>query len=356
MNNRRTVLGLLAGAALTLCLSLPAFAPAAVAAEASPARKALEVSISRVLDCIKNPDYVNPATRPPLRRQIEDEVYHIFDFGEFSSRTVGPRWKEFSAAQKKSFSNAFADLLLTTYLNKVDGYNGEQVAYTGEIANAARTRVEVRTEITMKDGTRVPVAYRMMAKDNSWRVYDIIVENLSLVKNYRTQFQDILTSGTPDELIARVRGQGRRSAQAAGRQIAAKRREHASPHPCPAPAADAPVRRARRCRSGRSGHGTRAVEPVRQQQPHHAGRGHLRASLCPRADGRRGFPGRLRQRAPDQHRRPAGALEPLLVRFQRHLLPACRQAGLQLLRDHRPPAHPGRRQKTSMPTSSCPGA
>ena len=198
MNNRRTVLGLLAGAALTLCLSLPAFAPAAVAAEASPARKALEVSISRVLDCIKNPDYVNPATRPPLRRQIEDEVYHIFDFGEFSSRTVGPRWKEFSAAQKKSFSNAFADLLLTTYLNKVDGY-------TGEIANAARTRVEVRTEITMKDGTRVPVAYRMMAKDNSWRVYDIIVENLSLVKNYRTQFQDILTSGTPDELIARVR-------------------------------------------------------------------------------------------------------------------------------------------------------
>ena len=79
MNNRRTVLGLLAGAALTLCLSLPAFAPAAVAAEASPARKALEVSISRVLDCIKNPDYVNPATRPPLRRQIEDEVYHERD-------------------------------------------------------------------------------------------------------------------------------------------------------------------------------------------------------------------------------------------------------------------------------------
>ena len=105
----------------------------------------------------------------------------------------------------KMASGIADNLLLTTYLNKVDGYNGEQVAYTGEIANAAKTRVEVRTEITMKDGTRVPVAYRMMAKDNSWRVYDIIVENLSLVKNYRTQFQDILTSGTPDELIARVK-------------------------------------------------------------------------------------------------------------------------------------------------------
>ena len=76
MNNRRTVLGLLAAAALTLCLSLPGFAPAADAAEASPARKALEVSISRVLDCIKNPDYVNPATRPPLRRQIEAVASH----------------------------------------------------------------------------------------------------------------------------------------------------------------------------------------------------------------------------------------------------------------------------------------
>lgn len=205
MIHRRAVLGLLAGAALTLCLSLPAFAPAAGAAGPSPARKALEVSITRVLDCIKNPDYVNPATRAPLRRQIEDEVLHIFDFGEFSSRTVGPRWKEFTPDQKKRFSDAFADLLLTTYLNKVDGYNGEQVAYTGELANAAGNRVEVRTEITMKDGTRVPVAYRMMAKDNSWRVYDIIVENLSLVKNYRTQFQDILTSASPDELIARVK-------------------------------------------------------------------------------------------------------------------------------------------------------
>ena len=205
MIQRRAVLGLLAGAALTLCLSLPAFAPAADAAGPSPARKALEVSITRVLDCIKNPDYVNPATRAPLRRQIEDEVLHIFDFGEFSSRTVGPRWKEFTPDQKKRFSDAFADLLLTTYLNKVDGYNGEQVVYTGELANAAGNRVEARTEITMKDGTRVPVAYRMMTKDSSWRVYDIIVENLSLVKNYRTQFQDILTSASPDELIARVK-------------------------------------------------------------------------------------------------------------------------------------------------------
>ena len=90
----------------------------------SPAQLALETSITRILSSIKNPDYVNPATRRPLRQQIEDEVLHIFDFKEFSSRTVGPRWSTFTPAQQQQFSDAFAELLLNTYLSKIDGYNG----------------------------------------------------------------------------------------------------------------------------------------------------------------------------------------------------------------------------------------
>ena len=72
----------------------------------SPAQTALETSINRILSSIRNPDYVNPATRRPLRQQIEDEVLHIFDFGEFSSRTVGPRWRTFTPEQKKAFYDA----------------------------------------------------------------------------------------------------------------------------------------------------------------------------------------------------------------------------------------------------------
>ena len=136
---------------LALCGLLLAFVLLPSAAQAnSPARQALETATNRILDFIKNPDYVNPATRRPIRQQIEDEVLHIFDFGEFSSRTVGPRWHTFTPEQKKAFSDAFADLLISTYVNKIDGYNGEQVLYTGEVASAKGDRVEVRSVITMR--------------------------------------------------------------------------------------------------------------------------------------------------------------------------------------------------------------
>ncbi|WP_206214275.1 ABC transporter substrate-binding protein [Desulfovibrio sp. ZJ369] len=193
--------------ALALCLALLLGLAAlpVLAAGASPARQALETATNRILACIKNPDYVNPATRAPLRQQIEDEVLHIFDFREFSSRTVGARWRTFNPDQQKRFSDAFADLLISTYVGKIDGYNGEQVVYTGEVSSPAGDRTEVRSVITMKDGKKVPVAYRMLPKEGGWRVYDVLIENISLVKNYRTQFQDILNSGSPDQLIARVR-------------------------------------------------------------------------------------------------------------------------------------------------------
>ncbi|MGE4311018.1 ABC transporter substrate-binding protein [Desulfovibrio sp.] len=191
---------------LALCGLLLAFVLLPSAAQAnSPARQALETATNRILDFIKNPDYVNPATRRPIRQQIEDEVLHIFDFGEFSSRTVGPRWHSFTPEQKKAFSDAFADLLISTYINKIDGYNGEQVLYTGEVASAKGDRVEVRSVITMKDGKKVPVAYRMLPKNGKWMVYDVLIENISLVKNYRTQFQDILNTESPENLIARIK-------------------------------------------------------------------------------------------------------------------------------------------------------
>ncbi len=177
----------------------------APAISSSPARQALETSIDRVLSAIKNPDYVNPTTRGPLRQQIEDEVLHIFDFREFSSRTIGPRWKTFTQTQQQEFSDAFADLLMNTYLSKIDGYNGEQVAYIGEVTDPKGERTEVRTLLTMKDGKKVPVAYRMLPKNGGWMVYDVLVENISLVKNYRIQFQDILNTGAPDQLISRVK-------------------------------------------------------------------------------------------------------------------------------------------------------
>ena len=177
----KTLLSRCAAALFCFCLL------AGAAQAASPAHQTLERVINNVLNLIKDPAYANPATRAGQRAKIEKEARTIFDFGEFSLRTVGARWKTFTPAQQQAFSEAFANLLIPTYVNKIDG-----------------CKVEIRTEVALKDGRKIPVAYRMLQKNGKWWVYDVLVENLSLVKNYRTQFQDILTSGTPDELIKRI--------------------------------------------------------------------------------------------------------------------------------------------------------
>lgn len=195
---------------LALALLFAASLPNGVQAQpAAQARQSLETAVNSILNIIRKPEYANSATRGPLRKQIENEVYRIFDFGEFSSRTVGPRWRSFSTEQKQAFDNAFAELLLNTYLNKVTGYNGETVVYTGEAASPEGDKVEVRTVITMKDGKKIPVFYRMLHKNGKWVVYDVIIENISLVKNYRTQFNDILNTASPEELTSRVRAKAK---------------------------------------------------------------------------------------------------------------------------------------------------
>ncbi len=190
--------------ALLLCSLILSVAQTALAT-VPDARKTLERSVTEILNIIKNPAYSSEASRAPLRASIEEKVSRIFDFDEFSSRTVGINWKSFSPAQKQNFINAFADLLKATYLDKIDGYNGEQITYNGEISNDAKDRVEVRTSLILKNGSALPVAYRMMLKNNTWVVYDVLIEGVSMVKNYRTQFQDILGRGTPEQLTERVK-------------------------------------------------------------------------------------------------------------------------------------------------------
>ena len=167
-------------------------------------RASLETVVTQVLDVLKEPGYTNPATRPPLRQKIEKLVDSIFDFGEFSARTVGGGWTSFTVEQQRRFNEAFARLLLATYLDKIDGYNGERIEYNKETLSQKGNRAEVATTVTLSDGKPVPVTYRMMEKSGRWVVYDVIIENVSLIKNYRSQFKEILAKGTPDELIARV--------------------------------------------------------------------------------------------------------------------------------------------------------
>ena len=172
---------------------------------AATPRETLEVSLNQILDIIKSPAYANPAERDGLRKKIGQYVRASFDFQEFSARTVGAGWRNFSPQQKSAFADAFADLLINTYVNKIDGYNGEQIAFVGERLSPKGDRTEIQTVISQKNGKKIPVNYRMLPKGGTWKVYDVLIENISLVKNYRTQFQDLLRTTDPDQLIVRLR-------------------------------------------------------------------------------------------------------------------------------------------------------
>ena len=99
--------------------------------------------------------------------------------------------------------------MLITYLDRIQGYNGEKIEYSGEVLSTKGDRAEIQTIVTLSDGKPVPVAYRMMLKNGKWVVYDVLIENVSLIKNYRSQFQDVLTRGTPEQLIEKVEARAR---------------------------------------------------------------------------------------------------------------------------------------------------
>lgn len=189
-----------------LCLGFFAATPIiGKAAPAEEAQAALASCINRVIDLLKEPAFINPALRSSQIDKINAEILKIFDFEEFSARTIGKRWATFTDQEKKDFIHAFNSLLMATYLEKMDTYDGQSVSYTGTRTSQDNKRVEVQTNVNT-EGKEIPVFYQMLNKNDTWVVYDVRIEGLSLVENYRSQFSEIFKSGgTVQELTVRVR-------------------------------------------------------------------------------------------------------------------------------------------------------
>lgn len=186
--------------ALALCL-LTAALPTS-AAELT-ARQTAESAADRIMELLNDPAFKAAETKPAIRQKIEAEVLQLFDFEEFSTRTVGPSWRKFTPEQKEAFKTAFTDLLRNTYIDTLDEYNGEKIRFTGEVSSNKGKRVEIQMEF-LASKQAYPVAFRMLEKKGRWVVYDVLIEGISMIKNYRDQFRDILAKGDPATLIERV--------------------------------------------------------------------------------------------------------------------------------------------------------
>ncbi len=132
--------------------------------------------------------------------QVVDER---FDWEEMSRRSLAQRWAERTPEEKKEFIGLYRDLLQRTYLNKVDDYSGEAVRYEGDTIDGNYATVKVKI-VTSKQ-KEIPVEYRMLKKQNNWLVYDVTIEGVSLVNNYRSQFNSILSKSPYSELVKRLK-------------------------------------------------------------------------------------------------------------------------------------------------------
>jgi phospholipid transport system substrate-binding protein len=166
---------------------------------AATATDAVKGGVDSILTKLRDPAF-KELPRDEKIAGIREIINAIFDWTELSKRTLGRNWKKFSDAQQKEFTDLFSRLLENVYADRLLAYSDQKVVFEKE-TELKKGRVEVASHIRLSDGKKVPLNYRMTEKSGSWKVYDVVIEGVSMVKNYRSQFKDILSKKSPDDLI-----------------------------------------------------------------------------------------------------------------------------------------------------------
>ncbi|GFK95067.1 putative phospholipid-binding protein MlaC [Fundidesulfovibrio magnetotacticus] len=171
---------------------------------AGQAQDTLKTSVDEVLRVLSASKPGSPGRAEALYKAVSS----VFDPEELARRTLATNWDAFKPEERERFTKAFLKLLERTYLRRIEAYTDEKVLFLGE-APLADGRVEVSTKIVTST-KEVPIVYRLIHKAD-WKVYDVVIEGVSLVQNYRNQFSQILAKETPAQLIARVETMGNAS-------------------------------------------------------------------------------------------------------------------------------------------------
>lgn len=163
----------------------------------------VKTNANNVLEVLRDPKLQGEAGRKVKEQEIEAEADNLFDFVELSKRTLGLNWNRFTQDQRKEFVQLFRSRLRDAYVDKITAYANEQVNFTKEVP-LSETTVEVQSVVVRKNG-QTPVNYRVIKKGNDWKIYDVVIEGVSLISNYNTQFREILADNPPEKLLETLR-------------------------------------------------------------------------------------------------------------------------------------------------------
>jgi phospholipid transport system substrate-binding protein len=167
-----------------------------VSAEASPT-EAIRTSVESILDVLRDKEL----DRDTRRKKIRDAINTRFDFRAMSQRTLATNWKKASDDERKKFVGLFSQLIESTYIGRVEAYTDEKVDFPGEKVKGKKAVVET---LILTDTADIPINYKVYLKDGEWLVYDVVIEGISLISNYRSSYQEIVKNEGFDGLLAKM--------------------------------------------------------------------------------------------------------------------------------------------------------
>jgi len=162
----------------------------------------IRVSVDRVLAILKDPALNSAGAKEARRSELSKAILPRFDFEEMAKRSLGAEWRRRTDAEQKEFIRLFTELLKNSYIESIESYRGERVVYRSESQDGAYA--DVGTKVLNEGGEEFTIDYRLNLDGSQWKVYDVIIENVSVVNNYRSQFARILNRSSFAALLQTI--------------------------------------------------------------------------------------------------------------------------------------------------------
>lgn len=181
---------------LLFCLLIPA--PLIAGAPTNQ----IQATVDKVIAVLKDPTLKSKEKREERISQLRKIIYARFDFAEMARRSLGSHWRRRTPTERKEFIRIFTDLLERSYVRHIDSYNDEKFVYLRERLD--ENYAEVGTKILTSKGEEFSVNYKTHLVDGEWKIYDVVIENISMVNNYRSQFKRVLSKSSYEELVQKI--------------------------------------------------------------------------------------------------------------------------------------------------------
>ncbi|MFC1823235.1 phospholipid-binding protein MlaC [Thermodesulfobacteriota bacterium] len=174
----------------------------AVPVQADSPSAEIKATTDKILAIVTDQALKDPARAAERKRLIREAVNERFDWEEMARRSLARHWSKRTAEEKQEFTAVFSKLLERTYMDKVEGYSGQKVIYEDEVIDGDYGLVRVKI-VTSKE-MEIPVKYRLKKRGSAWLVYDLSIEGISMVRNYRVQFNNIIRRSSYQNLMKRL--------------------------------------------------------------------------------------------------------------------------------------------------------